>query len=148
MAFVDAAGLAELVLGPGPITILGMLAKQMCGHCQFCFILYLTGLLILDHIVHAAVHNNDWVTHADTFPAGVTLETFLLPENIGLLQNIIYYHIIDGLHPAASLASGNLTTLSEDVKIQSQWWCQVRPFCSTMPTSPNATGCLTTASFM
>ena len=114
MAFVDAAGLADLVSGPSPITVLGMFAEQMCGHRQFCFILYLTGLLILDHIVHAAVHNNDWVTHADTFPAGVTLETYLLPENIGLLQNILYYHIIDGLHPAASLVSGNLTTLSGD----------------------------------
>ena len=27
MAFVDAAGLADLVSGPGPITVLGMYAK-------------------------------------------------------------------------------------------------------------------------
>jgi uncharacterized surface protein with fasciclin (FAS1) repeats len=60
------------------------------------------------------VPNNEWATYADTFPAGVTLETYLLPENLGLLQNILHYHIIDGLHPAASLVSGNLTTLSGD----------------------------------
>ena len=44
----------------------------------------------------------------------MTLETYLIPENIGLLQSILLYHIIDGLHPAASLVSGNLTTLSGD----------------------------------
>jgi hypothetical protein len=44
----------------------------------------------------------------------VTLETYLLPENFWLLQNILYYHIVDGSHPAASLVSGNLTTLSGD----------------------------------
>ena len=58
--------------------------------------------------------NNEWAFYADTFPAGVTLETYLLPENFGLLQNILHYHIIDGSHPAASLVSGNLTTLSGD----------------------------------
>ena len=58
MAFIDAAGLADLVSGPGSITVLGMFAKQMCGHRQFCFVLYLTGLLILEHIAHAAVPNN------------------------------------------------------------------------------------------
>ena len=47
-------------------------------------------------------------------PAGVTLETYLLPENIGLLQDILYYHIVDGSHPTASLVSGNLTTLNGD----------------------------------
>ena len=42
IAFVDAAGLSDLVSGPGPITVLGMYAKYMCGHRQFCVILYLT----------------------------------------------------------------------------------------------------------
>jgi uncharacterized surface protein with fasciclin (FAS1) repeats len=71
-------------------------------------------MLILGHIAHAAVPDNEWATHADTFPAGMTLETYLLPENFGLIQNILYYHIVDGSHPAASLVSGNLTTLSGD----------------------------------
>jgi hypothetical protein len=79
------------------------------------FVLFFTSLLlILYHIAHAAVPNNEWANHADTFPAGVTLETYLLPENLGILQNILHYHIIDGSHPAASLVSGNLTTLSGD----------------------------------
>jgi uncharacterized surface protein with fasciclin (FAS1) repeats len=43
MAFVDVAGLADLVSGPGPITVLGMYDKQMCGHRQFCVVLYFTG---------------------------------------------------------------------------------------------------------
>jgi uncharacterized surface protein with fasciclin (FAS1) repeats len=42
------------------------------------------------------------------------LETYLLPENIKLLQDILYYHIIDGLHPTSSLLDGNLTTLNGD----------------------------------
>jgi hypothetical protein len=49
MAFVDAAGLADLVSGPGPITVLGMYAKQMCGHRQFCVVLYLTFVDSLTH---------------------------------------------------------------------------------------------------
>jgi uncharacterized surface protein with fasciclin (FAS1) repeats len=112
IAFVDAAGLADLVSGPGPMTILGMC--EMCGHLQLCIFLYLTGLLILEHVAHAAVSNDVRATHAETFPAGVTLETYILPENIGLLRNILYYHIIDGLYPTESLVSGNLTTLSGD----------------------------------
>jgi uncharacterized surface protein with fasciclin (FAS1) repeats len=44
--------------------------------------------------------------------SGVTLETYLLPENIGLLQDILYYHIIEGSHPTSSLVSGNLTALN------------------------------------
>jgi len=64
MAFVDVAGLADLVSGPGPITILGMYAKQIL------------------------------------------------------------------------------------VVILSQWWCQIWPFRSIMPSSLNVTGCLSTASFM
>ncbi|KAL3806287.1 hypothetical protein ACHAXA_005787 [Cyclostephanos tholiformis] len=78
MAFVDAAGLVDLVSGPGPITVL-------------------------------ATTNDLWVSFAASFPAGVTLETYLLPENIALLQDILYYHIIDGLHPTSSLVSGNIT---------------------------------------
>jgi hypothetical protein len=49
MAFVDAAGLADLVSGPGPITVLGMYAKQMCGHRQFCVVLY---LIFVDSLTH------------------------------------------------------------------------------------------------
>ncbi len=57
--------------------------------------------------------NYVWASHAANLPAGVTLETYLLlPENIALLKDIVYYHIIDGLHPTSSLASGNLTTLN------------------------------------
>ncbi|KAL3782480.1 hypothetical protein ACHAW5_009775 [Stephanodiscus triporus] len=83
MAFVDAAGLADVVSGPGPITVL-------------------------------AIDDASWYSLAATFPAGVTLETYILPENIGLLQDILYYHIIDGSHPIASFVSGNLTTLNGD----------------------------------
>ena len=68
------------------------------------------------------------------------METYLLPGNIGLLQNILHYHFIDGLHPAASLISGNLTTLSGDT---------VSVVVSDMAMSfNNVTGCLTTTSFM
>ncbi len=49
------------------------------------------------------------------FPAGTTIEIYLLSENIRLLPNILYYHIIiDGLHSTPSLVNGNLTTLNGD----------------------------------
>ena len=69
---------------------------------------------MLKPFVCEAAKNDQWYALAATFPAGVTLETYLLPENIGLLQYILYYHIIDGSHPTASFVSGNLTTLNGD----------------------------------
>lgn len=52
-------------------------------------------------------------TYDADIPAEVTLETYLLlPENAALLKDIVYYHIIDGLHPASSLVTGNLTSLN------------------------------------
>ena len=68
--------------------------------------------VVIDQSLIKATTNFEWMSYASTLPAGVTLETFLLPENIGLLQNILHYHIIDGLHPTSSLVSGNLTTLN------------------------------------
>ena len=63
---------------------------------------------------HTATTDDSWKALAVTFPAGVTLETYLLSQNIGLLRNILYHHIIDGLHPTSSLGNINLTTLNGD----------------------------------
>ncbi len=41
-------------------------------------------------------------------------DTVFWKKGFEILQNILHYHIIDGSHPAASLVSGNLTTLSGD----------------------------------
>ena len=84
-----------------------MVIKNFCGHVSepFYFVDFRT-------IKSAVAPNYVWVSHAADLPAGVTLETYLLPENIGLLQDILYYHIIEGSHPTSSLVSGNLTALN------------------------------------
>ncbi len=75
-----------------------------------CYLPYL--LVDYRSITYKATTNDVWITYANTLPAGVTLETYLLPENIELLQDILYYHIIEGSHPTSSLVSGNLTALN------------------------------------
>jgi uncharacterized surface protein with fasciclin (FAS1) repeats len=62
--------------------------------------------------VCVATYDKAWETLAATFPDGVTLETYLLPQNLEMLEDILKYHIINGSYPVASLDSGNLTTLN------------------------------------
>ena len=87
-----------------------MVIKNFCGPFKSCYLPHL--LVDYRSITYKATTNDLWINYASTLPAGVTLETYLLPENIGLLQDILYYHIIEGSHPTSSLVSGNLTALN------------------------------------